>query len=144
LSDKNKASLIAKAVFNPEFCHGVASEEIMKEAKQWLRQKVFTPVEILRQMDLRGGTLNYKGLKVLNDFEAAAYKGEARQIRDRVLPTPACLQKVAQILERKGDRLCLYEIIHTDFGEGVEFDYGKATRLAINAFGLEEQAKERL
>ena len=143
LSDKNKASLIAKAVFNPEFCHGVALEEIMKEAKQWLRQKVFTPVEILGQMDLHGGTLNYEGLKVLNDFEAAAYKGEARQIRDRVLPTPACLQKVAQILEREGDRLCPYEIIHTDFGEGIEFDYGKATRLVINAFGLEEQAKER-
>jgi hypothetical protein len=44
----------------------------MKEAKRWLQKNVFTLVEILCNMDIRGGTLNYEGLSVLNDVEAAA------------------------------------------------------------------------
>lgn len=143
MSNKNVASSIAKAVFDPRFAKGLAFDEVMKEAKRWLRKNIFTPVEILRQMDIRGGTLNYEGLAVLNDVEAAAYKGNLRRIRDRVLPTPPCLQRVARILEKEGDKICPFKMIKTDFGEGVEFDYAKATRLVINAFGLEDKGKAR-
>ena len=67
MSESNKATSIAKAIFATDFANGIAFEEIIKEAKRWLCKNVFTPVEILRQMDIRGGTLNYEGLSVLND-----------------------------------------------------------------------------
>jgi hypothetical protein len=51
---------------------GVALHALIKEAKSWLRKNVFCPIEILKQMDLHGGTLNYKGIGVLNDVESAA------------------------------------------------------------------------
>jgi hypothetical protein len=41
-------------------------------------------------MDIRGGTLNYEGILVLNNVEAAAYKGNLRRVRDRLIPTPTC------------------------------------------------------
>ncbi len=44
-------------------------------------------------MDIHGETLNFKGILVLNNVEAAAYKGNLRRGRDRLIPTPACLQK---------------------------------------------------
>jgi hypothetical protein len=34
-------------------------------------------------------------------------------------------------------------MIQTDFGEGLEFNYAKATRLVINAFGLEAAGCQR-
>ncbi len=71
-SKKTLASRIAKGVFDPECANGLAFDEIMKEAKRWLQKNVFTLVEILCNMDIRGGTLNYEGLSVLNDVEAAA------------------------------------------------------------------------
>ncbi len=69
-------------------------------------------------------------------FTPAAMKG-------RLIPTPACLQRVARLLEKEGEQLCPFTTINTDFGEGVEFDYARTTRLVINAFGLEQLGRER-
>jgi len=59
MKHSNIASAIAKGNFNPEFLDGIAFYEIIHLAKAWLRKHVFSPAEILKQMDLRGGTLNY-------------------------------------------------------------------------------------
>jgi len=50
---------------------------------------------------------------------------------------------VARKLEKAGDTLCPFSTLDTDFGEGIEFDYLRTTRLVINAFGLEQLGKER-
>jgi hypothetical protein len=92
LFTSNLGSLVAEAVFHPYFVDGVALEYIVKRAKKWLRSNVFTPQEILKQMDIHGGTLNYQGISVLNDVETSAYKGECKRVRDRVLCTPSTLQ----------------------------------------------------
>ncbi len=94
-------------------------------------------------MDIRGGTLNYEGLSVLNDVEAAAFTGTKKRQRGRLIPTPACLQRVACVLENEGETLCPFSILNTDFCEGIEFEYAKTTRLVINAFGLEALGKQR-
>jgi hypothetical protein len=117
MSGKNVACAIAKAVFSPDFGGGVALPEIMKEAKLWLRSNVFNPVEILKQMDLRGGTLNYEGLTVLNDVESAAMPCGKKRMFGRLLPTPSCLQQVANILEKHGQKLCPYKMISTPLGK---------------------------
>jgi hypothetical protein len=143
LSNKNKASLVAKAVMDPNLCDGIAFEEIINQCKTWLRRNVFKPEEILKQMDLRGGTLNYEGLKVLNDVEASAYIGNKKRIRNRLLCTPSCLKRVARKLEQAAVTICPYQQISTPFGEGVELDYAKVTRLVINCFGLEQIAAEQ-
>jgi hypothetical protein len=143
LSKRNLATNIAKAVFDPNLCNGVALEEVIAESKKWLRQNVFKPSEILKQMDLRGGTLNYEGISVLNDVEASAYTGSKSRLRGRLLCTPACLKLVAKQLEREGDSICPYQRIRTPYGEGIEFDYAKVTRLVINSYGLEDAGRQR-
>jgi hypothetical protein len=87
LSKPNLAANIAKAVFDPALCNGVAIEEVIAESKKWLRKNVFKPSEILKQMDLRGGTLNYEGIKVLNDVEASASDSNQRRMRNRLICT---------------------------------------------------------
>jgi hypothetical protein len=90
-------------------------------------------------MDLRGGTLNYEGIKVLNNMEAA-YSGFGK--RGRLLCTPTCLKKVARLLEKRRETISPFKQIHTPFGEGIELDYKKITRLVLNAFSLEDAAKQ--
>jgi len=87
LSKPNLAANIAKAVFDPALCNGIAIEEVIAESKKWLRKNVFKPSEILKQMDLRGGTLNYEGIKVLNDVEASASDSNQRRMRNRLICT---------------------------------------------------------
>jgi hypothetical protein len=114
----------SKSCVRPDFGGGVALPEIMKEAKLWLgMRKVFNPIEILKQMDLRGGTLNYEELTVLNDVEsaAAAMPCGKKRLFGKLLPMPSCLQQVANILENHGQRLCPFKMISTAFGEGIEF-----------------------
>jgi hypothetical protein len=134
------ASAVAKGIFHPSFLDGIVLPEVIKLSKNWLRKNVFTPSAILKQMDICGGTLNYKGITVLNDVETAS-KNLGKM--GRLLPSPASLQHVAQKLEKAGKHLCPFQLISTNFGEGVEFDYAKTTRLVIDAFGLSDVGKER-
>ncbi len=87
-------------------------------------------------MDLKGGTLNYEGIKVFNEVEVAAYSGDKKRVKNRLVCTPACLERVAKVLEDEEKARCPFDHIHTDFGEGIEFNYAKVTRLVINAFSL--------
>ena len=136
----NVASAVAKAIFHPSFVDGIVLPEVIKLSKNWLQKNVFTPSTILKQMDIHGGTLNYEGITVLNDVETAS---ESVGQMGRVLTSLSSLQCVAQRWEKAGESLCPFELISTDFGEGVEFDYAKTTRLVIDAFCLSGIGKER-
>jgi hypothetical protein len=89
-----------------------------------------------KQMDLNGGTLNYEGITILNDVEAASYNGSKNRYRKRLLCTPACLKRVATKLAQAVNDICPFKSFMTPFGEAIEFDYAKATRLVVDAFGL--------
>jgi len=97
----NVPSAEAKGIFHPSFLDGTVLPEVIKLSKNWLRKHVFTPSAILKQMDIHGGTLNYKGITVLNDVETAS---ENVGKMGRLLPSPASLQHVAQKLEKRGNR----------------------------------------
>ncbi len=143
LCPKKIAASVVKDIFDQDFVQGVAFDEIIKESKRWLHNNGFSPVKILRQTDIPCGTMNYEGLSVLNDVEAATYKGKLKRIRDRVIPAPPCLQRLARILEKRGGGdVCPFKTIQIPFGESLEFDYAKMTRLVLNSFGLESVGKE--
>ncbi len=143
MSTENISESIAKAVFNNNFANGVALNSIIAHAKRWLRRYVFTPERILKQMDLSGGTLNYEGISILNGIKAASYTGNKTRYRNRLVCTPYCLKRVAKKLESAANELCPFHSYMTPFGEAIEFDYSKTTRLFIDAFGLSEVGKDR-
>lgn len=129
MSVANISESMAKAIFNNNFANGMALNSIICHAKKWLRKNVFTPEQILKQMDLHGGTLNYEGISILNKIEAAPYTGNNT--------------RVAKKLETAANELCPFHSYMTPFGEAIEFDYSKATRLVIDAFGLLQVGRER-
>jgi hypothetical protein len=139
----NRAAAIVKVIFHDDFAHGIALDAIISRAKKWLRKNVFTLEQILKQMDLNGGMLNYEGISILNNVESEYYKGDAKRIRNRLLYTPSCLKRVAKVLEREGDVICPFTSSITPFSEAIEFDYGKATCLIMDAFGLLDVGRDR-
>jgi len=143
MSVANISESMAKAIFNNNFANGMALNSIICHAKKWLRKNVFTPEQILKQMDLHGGTLNYEGISILNKIEAAPCTGNNTRYTNRLLCTSSCLKRVAKKLETAANELCPFHSYMTPFGEAIEFDYSKATRLVIDAFGLLQVGRER-
>jgi hypothetical protein len=62
LSKRNQAVAVAKAVIDSDLLNGIVIDEVVNESKQWLQKNVFKPATILKEMDLKGGTLNYEGI----------------------------------------------------------------------------------
>ncbi len=51
--------------------------------------------------------------------------------------------KAANFLEEHGQRLCSFERVETQFGEGIEFNYTRTICIIIDAFGLDQIGKMR-
>lgn len=69
------AEAVAKTVLSPDFLNKIATQAIIRRSMIWLSNNVYTLAEILKQMDIHGGTLNYEGNSVLNDVESASLTG---------------------------------------------------------------------
>jgi hypothetical protein len=59
---------------------------------KWLRKNVFTPEQILKQMDLHEGALNYEAIS-----------------------TPSCFKRVAKKLEAAANEICPFHSYMTPF-----------------------------
>jgi hypothetical protein len=131
--------LIAKAVFDDRFAMGKgALQFVIHRAKLWLRKHVYTPQAILKEMDLAGGTLNYNGLTVLRRVES---KGK-RFYRGGIIPSTACLQRAAKVLEKEADKICPFKEINTKWGKGIQFCEARMLKLVCDSFGVTEKAKQ--
>ena len=65
---------IGQAISNAcwEVRNGIARNQIMKTARSYLRDHVFTPSNILRAMDLAGGVCNLQAYEVIRSVEFVA------------------------------------------------------------------------
>ena len=128
---------VANAIFDGNFLNGCALPYIIGNAKLWLRKNVFTPWNILKNMDLAGGSLNYKGLVVLRKVETEGKK----YYRGGVLPCTADLKRAAKRLETIGDESIPFKEFQSEWGKGIKFCHARTVRLACDAYGVTEKAK---
>ena len=86
--------------------------------RSYVRQHVFTPFEILRQMDLWGGGLNYSNIEVLRNVET-----QGRPWQRTLLLSTSVLQDCARQVEEYGQNFCPYRMIRNkkDGSEGFAF-----------------------
>jgi hypothetical protein len=63
---------VARAVW--EYSNGAFQPHLLKLACQHFRMNVFTPFNILQEMDLCGGTLSYEGIDVIRRVETGGVK----------------------------------------------------------------------
>jgi hypothetical protein len=118
---------------------GIAYTPIMDHLKNFLRTKVFSPMQVARLMDLNGGSLNLVGLSLLRSLETNASQNR----RNTILPSTYQMRKAFGLVEQVGQILVPYELTHLPDGEAIKFNYSLMIKLIFKSFGLEEAALER-
>ena len=98
--------------------HGLLFESSYQVFRQYVRNFVYTPYNILKKMDLMGGRLNFGGIEVLRSVET---NGKSHQ--RTLLPSTSALQDCANKVEQYGSRLCPYKLMRnkTTGAEGFTF-----------------------
>ena len=96
--------------------------ELLKLARKYFRNTIFTPFLILKEMDLAGGTLSYKGIDVLRCVETSGL----RRFRGSMIPSKSEIKRMAGMVEWFAASRCPFVLKEMLKGEAVEFDYGKA------------------
>jgi hypothetical protein len=109
--------LVARMVWK----HDSFRQHLIVCARKYFRENVFTPFNILREMDLAGGTLSYEGIDVLRCVETNGVKG----CRGAIIPSKSELKRKASKIEWFAKEFCPFHLKQTTSGESVQFDYAK-------------------
>jgi hypothetical protein len=132
---KRTGTLVAQAVWAQEEFR----PELLKLSRTYFRENVFTPYNILREMDLAGGTLSYEGIDVLRGVET----GGLKRFRGSMIPSKSEIKRMAGMVEWFARPLCPFTVNQTPKGESVQFDYAKTMLCILRAFHLDEIGKRR-
>ena len=65
MSDKDICDEIISCLTDAEFLNRMMFNKIIDNMKLFYRDIIFTPHNILKNMDYSGGTLNYQGIELL-------------------------------------------------------------------------------
>ena len=134
-SSKRTSMLVAQAVW----AHEGFLPELLKLSRKYFRQKIFTTFNILREMDLAGGTLSYEGIDVLRRVESRGHQ----RFHGSMIPSKSEIKRMAGMVEWFARPLCPFALRQTSKGESVEFDYTKTMICILQAFHLDEVGKRR-
>jgi hypothetical protein len=134
-NSKRTGSLIAQAVWSDQS----NLSELLKLSFRYFRDKLFSPYNVLREMDLAGGTLSYEGIDVLRRVETAGLK----RYRGSMIPSKSEIKRMASKVEWFTRPRCPFVLKETTKGESVEFEYAKAMLCITQAFHLDEVGKLR-
>jgi hypothetical protein len=131
---------VVNAMFQPDFVDGAAMSAFLRKAKDVLRKTIFTPYNILREMDARGGVLSYEGLEIVRFVET---KG-VRYYRGSLIPCSADMKRAAAVVEYWAKDRLPYEVKQLDCGgELVAFTPDNVLEVAVHALGLAKDAPTR-
>ena len=83
------------------------------KAKHWLRTNVFTCYNILKEMDLAGGTLGYEGIEIMRSAETK----RAKYYQGSVIPSIPEFKRTAKKVEQLGHCLAPSVLGVTDAGD---------------------------
>ena len=128
--------LVAKLVWS----HEKFIPHLEKYARKHFRDNVFTSYNILREMDLAGGTLSYEGIDVLRRVETCGVK----RFRGSMIPSKSELKRMASVVEWYANKHCPFRSQQTAAGESIQFDYTKAILCITEAFHLDEIGKTKV
>ena len=132
---------LARELFRDDLFGGFLKKEFMLLARIEIRTKIYTPVKVLRMMDLKGGQVNFAGVGALREIDSNGTK----YFRYAILPSEAELKHTAKVVETYGQhKACPWKHGHVAAGgEFIEFDVKDVIKLMLVAFGLVAAAKQR-
>jgi hypothetical protein len=150
-TNKRKATVLINALWDDLFLMGEAQVCMVERVRKYVRDSLFTPAKILKQMDLAGFNLSLSGIEVLRSIDCQ------NKYSRGFLPSKSSILRAARKLEANADNLCPFKMIGrahrnneeddtgdgNNFGEGFQFDACTTTKTIFDSFGLTEEAKNR-
>ena len=116
----------------------VGEDEVVARVKTRISEQDFSPFNVIRSMDVKGN-LNQSNIKQLRSLET---KG-VRYKRGTILPSTHAITMCMKKIEKLADDCVSFEIIHTEQGERIRFDFAKMLDTLIKAYGLEAIGRVR-
>ena len=96
---------LARMLLDPSL-HGGQSLQCSYEVfRRYVREHVYTPFNILKQMDMMGGGLNYNNLEILREIETGG-----RPWQRTLLPSRGVLQDMAKEIEEFGEHFAPFKM----------------------------------
>jgi hypothetical protein len=130
-------------IMDSSFFDGLVRKEILRRVNTHLREDVFSPWALLKEMDNQGHKLSLQAVEVVRAIQVRSQKYS----RDCVLPSSTSIQRVAAIVEAYAKPRIPYTIANLpqDLGGGeiISFDDAAVIRMLLGASGLLEAAKRR-
>ena len=110
---------IARMLLDEPIHNHQLSECLVRIVQRHLRKTVFTPFNILREMDMAGGKLNYAGIEVLRVVEC----GGKPKRKHTMIPSTSAIQRCAQYIEQFAEYVVPFHPIRNpkDGAEGFYF-----------------------
>ena len=132
---KRKCALVAQAVW----AFVGTLPELLNLSRKHFRDNVFTPFNVLKEMDLAGGTLSYEGIDIIQRVKTGGIKG----FRGSMIPLKLEIKQMAGMVEWFARPICPYTVKLTSTGEAVQFDNAKVLLCILKAFHLDKIGRQR-
>ena len=132
--DNRVGQLVAKVVWSQD----KFLPHLLQSARKHFRDNIFTPCNILREMDLAQGTLSHEGIDVLRHVETCGVK----RFRGSMIPSKSELKRMAGAVEWFAQEHCPFDSQQTLTGESVRFNYVDALFCTSIPSGRDWKIKE--
>jgi hypothetical protein len=145
IAKRRKAKkLVANVLMQTNFFDGLVRAEILKQAKRYFKEEVYSPWKILRCMDVNGGKISLESIDLLRTIKTDGKK----YVSDTILWSSSTIKRVAKLVEEYANRIGLpYSIDRCPeligSGEVISFELVPVMKLVLKATALFEEAKKR-
>jgi hypothetical protein len=128
---KKQVEQFVAFILENSFFDGLVRREIFRRVTTYLREEVFTPWALLKEMDTQGHKLSLQAVEVVRVIQVR----NQRYSRDCVFPSSSTIQRVAAIVETYAKPRIPYTISNLPQnlggGEIISFDDGAVIRIYV-------------
>lgn len=140
---KKRISNFISILMDRNYFNGGTFEEILKQSFQFLRDKVYSEANILREMDSVGHKLSYEGIEVLRGVQKKNIDFRIQTI----LPSKSSISRCSKIVEQYGKTRAPYTLSNLPKelggGEMASFEETDVIPIVLGASGMKEAATIR-
>ena len=98
---KRVQKLVANVLMQTQFFEGLIRIELLKQAKRYFKEEVFSPWKILHCMDVNSGKISLESIDLLGTIETDGKK----YVSDTILWSSSTIKRVAKLVEQYASRI---------------------------------------
>jgi hypothetical protein len=136
---KTMLELVSKMLFQPEIFDGQLLTALIRSCQEYYRRKIFSPENLLKLMDQRGGHLSMTAIALLRTLET----NNNKYSRSSMFPSSTTIKRTCYKVDEVAMQLVPFTLGVLDNGaEFARFKVDSLVRLLLKGHGLEAASKK--